>query len=243
MTASTASGNTTSVSFACNLNPAIGDIDLGAATGIPLPSIRVGDTFSVEVAVNTGSLFIGAFEVSVLFNPALVSFVDATKTYASGLFDRKIVNGTYVSFGGTIDGTTSSGSRFSLASLTFTAISQGNLSLGGVVVTLGQPDLAGTPIGDGTVRPFIAGQISQTILAKLGRRSLDSLDEETTAEELADSYSATPLMDTYFQRNLESFAAHVSSFVIIIVCVVSLQTAHWEIPTEIVCLMLTMFGS
>jgi hypothetical protein len=42
------------VSLACNLNPATGDVDLGAAVGLPLGPTIVGATMTMPVRVNSG---------------------------------------------------------------------------------------------------------------------------------------------------------------------------------------------
>ena len=52
-----------STTFACNLEPAVGDVDLGARTGVPVPAQRVGDTFQVPVTVNLGSQTLNAVDL------------------------------------------------------------------------------------------------------------------------------------------------------------------------------------
>ena len=43
---------TSSISFFANLQPALGDIDLGATSGAPLPAIIEGESVEVDVRLN-----------------------------------------------------------------------------------------------------------------------------------------------------------------------------------------------
>lgn len=58
--------------FACNLDPVVGDVDLGAATGIPVPAIAHGQTFTLPILLNTGTMRAGAIDVAVEYDPTLL---------------------------------------------------------------------------------------------------------------------------------------------------------------------------
>ena len=49
------------LSLACNLDPSVGDVDLGAAVGIPLGPMTVGQTVNVPVRVNSGVRLVRIF--------------------------------------------------------------------------------------------------------------------------------------------------------------------------------------
>ena len=53
----------------CNLRPqATGDLDLGAASGAPVQTVSVGNSFVMPVRVNTGSNILGAFDFTIAFD-------------------------------------------------------------------------------------------------------------------------------------------------------------------------------
>ncbi len=53
--AAVGTGVSTSQAFFCNLDPEVGDVDLGVRSQAPLASARVGQTVIVPVRINTGS--------------------------------------------------------------------------------------------------------------------------------------------------------------------------------------------
>merc|ERR1711990_1243007 len=52
---------TTKVAVSCNLNPEVGDIDLGSAAGTPISAWNLAAPLSLPLRVNTGSTNLGAF--------------------------------------------------------------------------------------------------------------------------------------------------------------------------------------
>jgi len=61
-----------------NLIPDVGDVDLGDTTGLAHKPRSVGEVFDVQARVNTGELALGAFDVSVSFDPAVLQPVSVT---------------------------------------------------------------------------------------------------------------------------------------------------------------------
>jgi hypothetical protein len=91
VTASSASNPSIFVSslFACNLDPAVGDVDLGGTAGSPyVVSTSVGQTFDVIVRVNTGSSSLGAIDMLVSYDALKWSVVSVTEglTWPGGSF-------------------------------------------------------------------------------------------------------------------------------------------------------------
>lgn len=71
--------------FAVNLDPTRGgDVDLGNADGQPLLPRKVGEVFEVPLRVNTGSKYLGAFDVFVTFDPAVLSLGTPDPKFACG---------------------------------------------------------------------------------------------------------------------------------------------------------------
>ena len=74
----TASGSSASVQFTANLQPALGQIDLGQDTGIPQPPVAAGSEFTVGVRVNVGDSTIGGLDVSLMYDPDVLDLVSVT---------------------------------------------------------------------------------------------------------------------------------------------------------------------
>lgn len=55
------------VAFACNLDPAVADVDVGNATGAPIRTLYPGNIVDVPVRVNSGTQFIGPFTFSIRY--------------------------------------------------------------------------------------------------------------------------------------------------------------------------------
>lgn len=73
-----APGSSASVPFTANLAPAPGQLDLGQDTGIPQPPVPLGNEFTISMRVNVGDSTIGALDVSLFYDPALLEFVSLT---------------------------------------------------------------------------------------------------------------------------------------------------------------------
>ena len=74
----TASGSSASVTFVANLQPALGEIDLGQDSGIPQPPVTIGNEFTVGVRVNIGSFTLGALDISLLYDPSVLEVTMVT---------------------------------------------------------------------------------------------------------------------------------------------------------------------
>ena len=74
----TASGSSASVMFVANLQPVLGEIDLGQDSGVPQPPVTVGNEFTVRVRVNIGSSTLGALDVSLLYDPSVLEVTMVT---------------------------------------------------------------------------------------------------------------------------------------------------------------------
>ncbi|EGD82877.1 hypothetical protein PTSG_03507 [Salpingoeca rosetta] len=161
------------VGVACNLDPEVGDADIGSASGVAVGPLRVGETVTVPVRVNTGGAALGAYELAVMFDTTVLEFVSATAS-VNGLFDRNAQTAGRVEFGGTVSGDSVSGSALEVAELEFRVVGAGSSVLSGTVVTLSQPDVSGTAIGSGTERAFIAGRVPFEATSTRRRRSSSS---------------------------------------------------------------------
>ncbi|MDP6944320.1 MAG: cohesin domain-containing protein, partial [Myxococcota bacterium] len=71
----TTGGATNTFETACNLEPAIGDVDLGQAFGIAHPDVLPGEDFVMPVRVNTGNQAIGALDLTFEYDPTVITAV------------------------------------------------------------------------------------------------------------------------------------------------------------------------
>lgn len=177
------------VGFACNLDPAVGDVDLGAASGVALASRQAGQTFSVDVRINAGSLVIGAADLRVLYDPQVLAVSSVTKAYQNGVFDFNDDGSGSLAFGGTVGNNEGRGQAFKIATISFRALAQGLTTVSGQVVTLAQPDLAGSPIGANGPRAFVAGNADMLVTPASRRRrhalaSADTMDTRQLWQQL-----------------------------------------------------------
>jgi len=79
ITATTQSaGATGAANVACNLTPAVGDVDLGQSMLIAHPDVNPGDFFDMPVRINTGGQALGAFDITVRFNSSVIEAVSVT---------------------------------------------------------------------------------------------------------------------------------------------------------------------
>ena len=159
------------VSFGCNLQPAVGDVDLGASEGIPVPPVVSGNNFSVPLVVNAGQQPLGAVSLTIAYSLELLSVV-AVDRNPTWIGDFNYANTRVL----TITANSANGSvgLVHLGTIQFRATSSGVGSIGGVVTLL--RDTSGTPIGNGRARQFIAGQVRVDVVSTRSRRSLRAAD-------------------------------------------------------------------
>lgn len=167
----TSNGLQSQVSFACNLRPSIGDVDLGFSEGIPIPQLFSGTTFSVPLLVNAGQQMLGVAGLTIAYSFELLSVVSVTQNITW------IGNFQYVNNPGFLIITASSTSGLpglvQLGVIEFMAVSAGTGSIGGVVTRL--TDTLGNDIGNGMLRQFIAGQVRVDIQPIRSRRESRSV--------------------------------------------------------------------
>ena len=151
------------ISFACNLLPAMGDVDLGQPEDIPVPEVTLGTNFSVPLSVNSGNLSFTSISFTISYNTNLEILSVRTSENWSGDLQYNTDTPGIIHVTATSSGTVSSG-LVHLLDLTFQAVTEGVGSLGGVIT---QTSLGGT-----VPRTFIAGQVEVNILPARTRRSV-----------------------------------------------------------------------
>ena len=115
--------------FNANLQPDIGELDLGDLTGPPLTPVNVDNTFVVPVFLNNfGRVGVGIFEMELTFSNKLVQFVDVRQgsDWESGqiVYVDPDSDDNRISFGGILH-TGAIGSRLNLANVTFLSKEEG----------------------------------------------------------------------------------------------------------------------
>ena len=146
-------------SFACNLQPAIGDIDLGFPEGIPVPPLLVGEMVSVPLVVNAGLQLLGRAQLTVSYSTQTLGVVSVSPN-SSWLGSLQHTDNGGLLF---VTALSSSGltGLVSLGTIEVMAIGPGVGSVGGIVMRL--DDTAGRPIGSGRLRDFVAGAVTVDI--------------------------------------------------------------------------------
>ena len=168
---SNAGSVTTTTSFMVNLDPDIGDIDLEFTASSP----RVMETISVQVFVNTGASSLGSVDVIVTYDPRVLQVLEVRpgSDWVGGVQEASLNDPLgEIQFGGalTVGGVT--GPRLHIFTLLFQVLSATSESyLRGTVVTLAERNIGGTPIGPPTPRPIVAGNITFSTSAAVGKRS------------------------------------------------------------------------
>lgn len=174
-----------SFTFACNLDPDVGDVDIGDVTGVPLKPVQVGESFVAPVRINSGGLVLGSFDVEVVYNSELLEVVDITEGVD--------MTGFFVSDGSSQTGQTGQTGKVRIAGalniesqdypvrhvadVKFRAISSGVARVGGTVLMIASDDLVGSVIGIPVPRNIVVGDVEVVIDNDLGRlrRSLSSV--------------------------------------------------------------------
>ena len=154
--------------FACNLDPTFGDVDLGQASGIPLPSRTVGAAFDVDLRVGSQGVGIGGFEMQVLYDASVLRVDGASALFDGGTFASVVNPPGVLTFSGAVGAAGSA--AFSLCRVRFTALQPGTSNVTGVVVSLGQNTASPTPLGTPAGRAFVAGDNVQVV--RSARREL-----------------------------------------------------------------------
>ena len=72
-----------SLSFTANLEPAVGEVDLGRVEGAPQPPVEVGEEITVDVRINVDGASIAALDIVYSYNPDELQF-DSIDVLLSG---------------------------------------------------------------------------------------------------------------------------------------------------------------
>ena len=167
-----------SIDVACNLDPDVGDVDVGSTSGLPIPAVSESSEFTVQVRVNSGTATLDSIEVDVVFDPTIVRALSATEgndwpSTGQFAFTADDPQNT-ITIGGTlVSSIPVQGTALHLATITFQAIRAGVTNITGVVHTLARQGSNGeVAMNIGTVpRSFIAGSVQVMVTGSRLRRS------------------------------------------------------------------------
>ena len=164
--------------FVVNLDPDVGDVDLGQENGVAIPQTQLGAMLVIPVRVNTGGHNLGSIDILVMYDSSVLAAVsvDIGPDWGSGVNDASLNDPPgEIRFGGAlfVDGV--AGTRLHLFTLRLRVIS-GTSSvsrsfLRGTVLTFAERNINGTNIGPVTPRPIVAGNLTFEIQNNVGKRS------------------------------------------------------------------------
>ena len=163
---------TSEVAVACNLLPAIGDVDLGEETGLPLPPRSVGSLIHIQARLNAGeNQGVKMIDLILSYDQARLGLISVTKgsAWTSCVSDVSTIG--QISLDCSSD--SSLNGLVEVAVISFNATSPGLAAILGSVVT----DISGAS-------SLVAGDVDQEILgsSKRRRRSLDDRDRRDLLE-------------------------------------------------------------
>ncbi|MCA9517665.1 MAG: hypothetical protein KC635_22145, partial [Myxococcales bacterium] len=156
-----------SATTAANLEPAVGDVDLGETSGVPHPDRAPGEAFTMPVRVNTGGQTLGAIDLTVTYDTALLTAtgVTAGAGWPGGQLESDIDDaaGTVHIVGAAKAGSTASGAALHVFDIAFTAAASktSDAQIAGHLAklvdnTLDQAPI-GAPLAPGETRAIVAG--------------------------------------------------------------------------------------
>ena len=182
-----ASSTSADILIACNLDPDLGDVDLGQRFGTPLPLVLPGGDFPLEVRVNSAGNEIGSFTFLVQYDATVVEPVvekasvvvtpgsDLVKGGGAGNLFAALIPG-YVKVVGYPKNSNQIGSIYHLFTLRFkvksTVKDQTEMKFGGKVELMVTYSNSKLTIGT-QGRSFITGQISGVVGKGKIRRERD----------------------------------------------------------------------
>lgn len=165
--------------FACNLDPDVGDVDIGDVTGVPLKPVQVGESFVAPVRINSGGLVLGSFDAEVVYNSELLEVVGVDEgADMTGFFVSSQTGQTgKVRIAGALTIESQDYPVRHVADVKFRAISSGVAHVSGTVLMIAADDLVGSVIGIPVPRSIVAGDVEVATDNNLGRlrRSLSPL--------------------------------------------------------------------
>ena len=157
---------------ACNLDPAVGDVDLGRPTGLPLDPFTTQSTVNIPVYINAGSVGVASLDIDVIYPSDMLraqgvtlSSLTSTNPFVSRINDPPGV----VALGGTLDGIMARNTIL-IATLHFEVDEQpsGTVEFTGNIGTF--HDINGMLIGEGGT--FVAGNVEADIVSSKRRRTV-----------------------------------------------------------------------
>ena len=166
--------------FHCNLDPAVGDVDVGMVTGAPIPTQTAGSEFIVAIRVNSGQSILDSAQLVIQFDPSLLQAVSASPgidwTPASSFAHGDQSVNDVITLGGSLTGGLGpvQGSSLHLADVVFRPIAPGSGFINGSITTLARrvegsdvaPNIGMVP------RPFIAGSVQLMVTSSSRKRSI-----------------------------------------------------------------------
>ena len=168
------SGESVELNLFCNLQPTVGDVDVGFVSGPPIPPVKIDETFTVPVTVNAGTQQMESFQLIMLYNSgrlSIVEFANGDDWQLGNLEVDDMPSQGLIHVQGSIDNAELAPSGLvHVANLIFMADGVGTTSLDGLVISLVDIDGVAIPTNGVANRGFVAGKISLVVSAELGRR-------------------------------------------------------------------------
>jgi hypothetical protein len=170
--------------FATNLDPDVGDIDLGEPLGLPLASMLVGSTFAVRVRAQLGATSVRSIQLHVVFDTSRLQILSVVQSpsWTGGLFRSNTDVVGVANFGGSCDATSG---LFELAVIQFKVIGTGLAAVSGSVVTLADGSGASIPPSALSGRLFVAGNIAVSLTNARRSIAIEASDVEELTHQRA----------------------------------------------------------
>ena len=162
---------TATFAFACNLDPDVGDVDIGDVSGVPLKPALVGETFIAAVRINSGNVALGSFDVEIVYDSEFLEVLSVSEgADMVGLFIADISGQTgKVRIAGALSVDSQKYHIRHIADVKFRVTSSGTAHVRGTVLMVAANDLVGSVIGLPVPRSTVAGDIEIGTDNSLGR--------------------------------------------------------------------------
>ena len=162
--------------FIVNLDPDIGDVDLGDESGVGIPQTQFGAELDIPVRVNSGGRNLGSIEITVFYNTSVLvpTSVDVGPDWNGRIVSSLNDPPGEIRFGGAVSVDGVVGDRLHISTLRLRIIGvpiTGQSFLRGTVVTFAERTIDGTTIGPRTPHPIVAGDLLFEIQGTVGKRS------------------------------------------------------------------------
>ncbi len=176
------SDGTQTLQVNCNLDPEVGDIDLGSRTGVAVPSQAIGSTFTVPVRVNSGVSILDSIDLDIMYDPTIIRARSASTGPdwpSTGLLQFTVDDPVdLISLGGTLIGSAPvTGSTLHLMNVQFESVGAGTVNISGMINTLAEQSTGGAPASNiGSLpREFVAGSVQMQVTGSRRRRETHSV--------------------------------------------------------------------